>query len=453
MTGGLPLSDQTGGDQTGNDQTGNSPGAPEKDTLDLERGAGHPPGAAGGSVAAELEAAAARTDAAGEQKVSWLELFFDLVFVVAFDQLAKRLGGAPTLENVAEFTLLFAAVWWAWSGNTVYAARYGNSGRLYRWGTLGELIMVGMIALTLRGDLHDIAGYFALAFGINRAIQAALHLWVGGASPELRGFARPLGVATGLSALIWMGSALLPWGGNAQLVAWTLALLLEVFTPILARDAGRAALPHAGHLPERVGLLQIIALGEIVTEVVGGARQQRLSVVTLLPALSAIILAVALWRLYFDQARALPLLGAHLQGRVSAMLAWLYGHFPFTLSVVMLSVGVGRSISSGSAQQAAVLQQFVAWPLAGALATLAFLRWTTLRLTGRRSDRSLWALLLGAVLAGLLGPTDLDPLRLHALVAALTVGIAVMVAGDASTRRLGQIEQRVTARLEEDPEP
>ena len=267
------------------------------------------------------------------------------------------------------------------------------------------------------------------------------------------GFARRLGVATGLSALVWMGSALLPWGGSAQLVAWTLALLLEVFTPVLARDAGRAALPHAGHLPERVGLLQIIALGEIVTEVVGGARQQRLSVATLLPSLCAIILAVSLWRLYFDQARGLPLLGAHLQGRVSSMLAWLYGHFPFTLSVVMLSVGAGHSISSASAQQAATLQQFVAWPLAGALVTLAFLRWTTLRLTERRTDRSLWALLVGAVLAGLLGPTDLDPLRLHAAAAALAVGVAVVVAGDSSTRRLGQIEQRITARLEEDPEP
>ncbi len=429
MTGGPPLSDQVGQVQ-----------------------GGVPPGRLPG-VAGELEVAAAQADAAQEQKVSWLELFFDLVFVVAFDQLARRLGSAPTFESVAEFTLLFAAVWWAWSGNTVYAARYGNAGRLYRWGTLGELILVAMVALTLRGDLGDIAGFFALAFGANRAVQAALHLWVGWQSPELRGFARRLGWATGLSALVWAGSVLLPWGGQGQLVAWTLALLLEIFTPILARDVGRAALPHAGHLPERVGLLQIIALGEIVTQVVGGARQQRLSAVTLLPALCAILLAVSLWRLYFDQARTLPLLGAHLQGRVDTMLAWFYGHFPFTLSVVMLSVGVGQSLGSGSARQAAVLQQFVAWPLAGALATLAFLRWTTLRLMGRRTDRSLWALLVGAVLAGLLGPTDLDPLRLHALAAALTITVAVLVATDASTRRLGQIEQRVTARLAEDPEP
>ncbi|MFC5848035.1 low temperature requirement protein A [Deinococcus petrolearius] len=422
------------------------------DTLDLERGTGDPPGGPVGGVAATLEAAAARADAAQEQKVSWLELFFDLVFVVAFDQLAKRLGGAPTFESVAEFTLLFAAVWWAWSGNTVYAARYGNEERLYRWGTLGELVSMGMIALTVRGDLSDIGGFFALAFGVNRAIQAVLNLRVGRRSPEFRGFARRLGLTTGLSALVWVGSVLLPWGSGAQLLAWTLALLLEVLAPVLMRDAGRAALPHAGHLPERVGLLQIIALGEIVTEVVGGARQQRLSVATLLPSLLAIILAVSLWRLYFDQARGLPLLGAHLQGRVSSMLAWLYAHFPFTLAVVMLSVGAGRSISSASAQQAATLQQFVAWPLAGALATLAFLRWTTLRLTGQRADRSLWALLLGAALAALLGPTDLDPLRLHALAAALAVTVAVVVAGDPSTRRLGQIEERVTARLEEEPQ-
>ena len=105
-----------------------------------------------------------------------------------------------------------------------------------------------------------------------------------------------------------------------------------------------------------------------------------------------------------------------------------------------------------SAQQAAAVQQFVAWPLAGALLTLAFLRWTTLRLTDRRSDRSFWALVLGALAAAALGPTDLDPLRLHAAAAALTVLVAAVVAGDPSTRRLGQIEERITARLEEDPE-
>ncbi|SEJ68933.1 Low temperature requirement protein LtrA [Deinococcus reticulitermitis] len=390
------------------------------------------------------------TPAGAEQKVSWLELFFDLIFVVAFDQLAKRLGDSVSLENVGVFALMFTAVWWSWSGNSTFAARYGNESRVYRWGTVAQLVSMAMIALAERGDLEETGGFFAVAFGLNRLIHAALHLWADRQSPEALAYSRAVAAAAGVTGALWLGSALLPGGGRAQLTLWGLALALDILAPILIRQKGLQALPHEAHLPERVGLLQIIALGTVITEIVSGGRGQRLSAATLLPAFLSILTTVALWRLYFDQARSLPLLAAHLAGRVGSMLAWLYGHLPFTLSVVMLGVGLGHGISSGKASEIDRFQPFVVWSLAGAFATLAFLRWNSRRVAGQRGlDRSLVTLLAAALGAALLSRPDLDTRQLHGAAALLTVTAAVLVATDPATRRLGQLEQRVSEVIEE----
>lgn len=380
-----------------------------------------------------------------EQRVTWLELFFDLIFVVAFDQLAKRLGDAPSGANIGIFLLLFTAVWWAWAGNTTFAARHGNERRVYRWGSLLQLVTLGVIALTERGDLDQTGSAFALAYAANRLVLVGMHLVILRRDQDAAAYTRPTVIGYGIAALIWLGSALLT--GGAQIVAWGVALAVDLLTPLLIRRRHGAALPHQEHLPERVGLLQIIALGGIVTEVVTGGRQRDLTPEALGAALFAIATAVALWRLYFDQARALPVVHAHRVGRVGAFLAWLYGHLPFTISVVMLGVGLGHGIGDTGPARDAANRELVAWPLAGALLTLALLRWNARRLTSHRTwlDRSLLALLAGAPVAAALAFSGLGTLALHAAVAALTLGLALIIATDPLTRRLGQIEERLGA--------
>ncbi|ACO45812.1 low temperature requirement protein A [Deinococcus deserti] len=399
----------------------------------------------------------AGTPVHNDQKVTWLELFFDLIFVVAFDQLAKRLGDSPQLENLGEFGLMFTAVWWAWAGNTMLAARYGNETRAYRWGTVAQLVSMGMLALTLRGDLKDTGMAFALAYGTNRVLQVVMHFALAREVPGGAPFAQQSSAPLALAAGVWLISAWLPGGSTLQILLWCAALLADMIIPVVIQARvgnAHSSLPHEGHLPERVGLLQIIALGAIVTEVVNGSRQQEMNLVTLAPALSAILLTVALWRLYFDQARTLPLLGAHVEGQVQRMQAWLYGHLPFTLSVVMLGVGLGHGLSGVDAKKDAVNQQFVAWPLASAFLTLCFLRWNSRRVARQRGmDRSLMAMWAGAFGAAAVGFIDLDTVQLHALVAVLTVGASLIVATDPATRRLGKLEEEVTEQLDEGEAP
>lgn len=109
----------------------------------------------------------------------------------------------------------------------------------------------------------------------------------------------------------------------------------------------------------------------------------------------------------------------------------------------MLAVGLGHGISDTEHERDAVNRQLVAWPLAGALLSLALLRWNALRLTSHAValDRSLLALLLGALIAAALSWSGFGTLALHAAVLALTLPLALIVATDATTRRLGRIEE------------
>ncbi|GAA5435629.1 low temperature requirement protein A [Deinococcus aquaticus] len=408
-------------------------------------------------------------DAQGEptQRVTWLELFYDLIFVVAFDQLALRLGDAHSPENLLVFGLTFTAVWWAWANNTLFAARYGNERRTYRLVTLAQLLTMTLLAMTLRGDLSDTGAWFALAYAVNHLLQAGLYLrasrtvtadqvpsgagGTGDGSVEGRAlFARHMAGLFALAAALWIASAFLPGGGAAQLSVWVVALLVDVLRAPLIRSGHQHAPPHAGHLPERVGLLQIIALGAIVTEIVGGGRQQALTPATLLPAMGGVLTVVALWQLYFSQARTLPLLETRRAGQIRHLLAWLYAHLPFTLSVVTLGVGLGHTLGSADPAEDAAYQKLLTFPLAGAFLSLAFLRLNALRITRRtRRDRSLLALLLGGVLAAALAVPDLDTPRLLLLVTALSVTVAGVVSTDPATRRLNVIEEQS---VDTDPE-
>ncbi|GHF98027.1 hypothetical protein GCM10017783_07480 [Deinococcus piscis] len=379
---------------------------------------------------------------ANEQKVSWLELFFDLIFVTSFDQLAKRLGDSFSPENVFIFLLMFAALWSVWAGNTQFAARFGNDHRIYRWGTLVELLTLGVLSLTLRGDLSDVGWLFAAAYAFNRFTLVVMYLLVSRSEPAAARFSQITAAGLGLSGVLWLLS--IPSSDTLTLVLWGLALLVTVGTPLVAQRYHHNALPHHEHLPERVGLLQIIALGGIVTELVAGGRQQQLALLDQAPTFLALVTCIALFRLYFDQSRALPVLMANLQSRGGTLMAWLYAHLPLTIAIMMLGVGFGHGIAYEDEHHDQLNLSLVSWSLAAVFASLGLIRYAASRLTSVPSlDRSMAALLLGLAVSLGLAATHIDTLILHLATAAVTVVIALVTAKDAATKRLSAVEERI----------
>ncbi|MFC4455014.1 low temperature requirement protein A [Deinococcus sonorensis] len=308
---------------------------------------------------------------AASQRVSWLELFFDLLFVTAFDQLAQRYGKQLSLPGFGIFALMFVAVWWAWLGNTSFAARYGNVGRPYRWGTLLQIVATAMLALAIQGDLKDVGWLFAAAYAAGRVALILIYAWHGRQNGMPEGERRLVGGFV-VSTLLWVLSA--PLHGAAQWGLWIGALLLDLVVSLYVESRYQREQPHQEHYPERVGTLIIISLGSAITNLVISAGHQQLRFSDQLPMLLALVCTLALWRMYFDEANGLPARLAAQRGHRSTLLSWTYAHLPLTLALTVLAVGLGLDIRSGDRYSALQAQVVISSSLASVFLSLVLVR-------------------------------------------------------------------------------
>jgi low temperature requirement protein LtrA len=389
---------------------------------------------------------------AAEQPVSWLELFFDLVFVTAFDRLAQRLLTRPDLPTFGVFLLMFVALWWAWLGNTNFAARYGNTCRSYRWGTLAQMLTVAALAVSVRGDLADVGAFFALAYAANRTILVVAVLFRGWEEGHLAPGDRTLALGFMSGAALWVASAWL--SGPAQLLLWGVALALDLACVLYTEARYNRETPHRGHFPERLGLLLIVFLGAVVTELIRGAAEQRLRPADQLPAVLAFLTIMAIWRLYFDEAHTLPALLAERRGRVGTLLAWSYTHLPLMLALSVLSVGFGLGIAEQGAEADRHERLLVSSALAVTFVSLTLLRFFSVRPlnAGTTTPSRLRPALSLSSVARLTGAALVLPLiavpvstpGYQAACAVITLGVAYLSWRDPVRAALNQLEERLT---------
>lgn len=104
-----------------------------------------------------------RTYDKGDRETTWLELFFDLVFVVVVDQVSQRLRGPITTTTVGGFTVLAVLVWWAWVGYVYYVDRFGTDDLRDRLITLVQMGAATAIAVRAHDALGKGAASFAIA--------------------------------------------------------------------------------------------------------------------------------------------------------------------------------------------------------------------------------------------------------------------------------------------------
>jgi low temperature requirement protein LtrA len=108
------------------------------------------------------------------RKVTWLELFFDLVFVAAVAQVADPLRAEYTIAGLVRFTPLFVLIWWAWTGHTVFSTRFDSDDGLQRGLTLVQVFAVAAMAANAKDalDSRSSAG-FAAAYAAVRFVLVA----------------------------------------------------------------------------------------------------------------------------------------------------------------------------------------------------------------------------------------------------------------------------------------
>jgi low temperature requirement protein LtrA len=282
----------------------------------------------------------------GAGRVTFLELFFDLVFVFAVTQLSHLLLTHLTGRGAVQTMLLLLAVWWAWIDTAWVTNWFDPDHRAMRLVLfpimLGSLIMSTAIpeAFGTRGLIF--AGAYA-AIQISRSAFAVVSL---GSQPALRrNFVRILCWKL-VSGALWVAGGLAHGGTRESL--WLAAVIFEYaapvtgfYTPGLGRSTISDWTISGGHLAERCQLFLIIALGESILVIGSTVGTVAFSAARLAALLAAFLGSVGLWWIYFDRSAdegGEVIEQADDPGRL-ARSAYTYDHLPMVAGIIVTAVG------------------------------------------------------------------------------------------------------------------
>lgn len=280
-------------------------------------------------------------------RVTFVELFFDLVFVFAITQLSHTLLEHLSLVGLLQTTLLFMAVWWVWI-YTSWVTNWLDPEKTPVRLLLFALMLAGLVLSTSIPKAFESKGLaFAGAYVVMQVGRSLFMLWaLKGHSPgNYRNFQR-ITSWLALSALFWIAGAFAD--GNMRFALWAGALLIEYVAPSLGFWTPRLGASttsdwdvEGGHLAERCALFVIIALGESV--LVTGATFGKLAwtPATVAAFLVAFIGSVAMWWIYFNigaERGSRHIAASDDPGRV-ARLAYTYMHLPLVAGIIVAAVG------------------------------------------------------------------------------------------------------------------
>ncbi len=309
-----------------------------------------------------------------ERKVSWLELFYDLVFVVTVAELSHSLSSHVTGQGVIAFVLLFIPVWWVWIGGTFYNERFETEDVSNRLFTFLQMLPVGALAVFAHDALGETSTGFALSYAAARLLIVLLW-WRGGRHVEVfRPVANRYVTGFNISAALFAVSVFV--SPPARFVLWGIGLLIDLVTPVTTLELQKR-LPRysTSRLPERFGLFVIIVLGESIVGVVSGvAAKHALTPAVGLTAALGMALAFGLWWVYFDF-----IARRHPRPGIWRSLAWSYLHLP----LVMAITAVGAGVLNVTSLDGGALPGEVRWLMAGAVAA-ALITMGAIELTLRR---------------------------------------------------------------------
>jgi low temperature requirement protein LtrA len=280
------------------------------------------------------------------ERVSTLELFFDLVFVFTATQLTAVLVDDLSWSSLGQVMLVLGLIWWMYAGYAWLTNAVSTRGISRRVVLLGG--MAGYLILALA--IPDAFSGTGLSFGLAYALVVVVHgtLYVRLASDRsaeaIRGIV-PFNLAS--AALVVVGGAL---GGTVQAVLWTIAVALEWTTPRLAgRGESQQDFEIApAHFVERHGLVIIVAIGESVVAIGIGAAGLAVNAELVLVAILGLVLAAGLWWAYFGadddaQAEAALTRAAPHERPWMALHGFGMAHFFLLLGIVLVAVGLKKA--------------------------------------------------------------------------------------------------------------
>ena len=400
-----------------------------------------------------------------QRRVAWLELFYDLIYVATIIQLGDALSHHVDVAGFIAFGALFLPLWWTWTGFTFYSNRYFVDDMLHRGLVFAQMAGIGTMALSVHKVFEGDWTQFISAYVLVRLLLVAMYVRTWIQDPESRDFTGVFARGFSLGAALWAASLFVGWPWFYLVCGAAMAVDLIVPFAGGSRSVVERSPIDLPHMTERYGLLTIIVLGESFVKILGSivswqedlaeaASRGAGSVIDAVHhgaaaaakagaqdptsmALVAVVIIVCLWWIYFDDVA-----GSRLKPVRSGPFVWVYAHYPLTVAITGMAVGVKKIIFQPPQEPA---YDAYRWLLAGSLAlallSVAAIDHVTERRQAELSDRSRVQMRVVSGLAVLLlAPTGAF-LPAWAFLGLIAAACVVQVVFDLSMAPLGMDEE------------
>jgi low temperature requirement protein LtrA len=281
-----------------------------------------------------------------EERVTPLELFFDLVFVLAITQCTALMAHTPTWEGLVRGLLALGVLWWCWVGYAWLTSVVDPEEGAVRIAMFGSMAALLVAAIAVPNAFNDEGLVFAIAYGIARYAQVILLYIAGRDNRDLQH-----SVIVGLLFSTTIGVGLLvvasQTDGVTQGILWAAALAIDMAGPLFFGVEGWMLVP--GHFAERHGLIVLIAIGESIVAV-GAAATSHLDAGVITATVLGIVVAAAFWWLYFDvvavvAGRRLARLPAGREQNSMARDSYSFLHFPMVAGIILVALGMKKTLA------------------------------------------------------------------------------------------------------------
>jgi len=274
---------------------------------------------------------------------TWLELFFDLVYVAILVELGSRLSSNFTLSGVIEFAALFVPIWWSWLALVFYTRYFPSDDIGQRALTAVYMFFMIMLAFEIHAVTSDTLSYFVVSYGFTKLVLAFMYLRAWHQFPEYR-------ATTSHNAAIYFGLWLL-WMGIAIVAPqnfwlWGLAIGIDILIPLIIRGSHTlrnkqepAHPPLKRHyMLHRFGELTIIVLGEFFIKLIASSSGTTIQPFNFYLAACMLMISLSMWWLYFDHTD-------HVQLNIEQAkpVYWIYTHY-FLLAAITAYGVVGTKV-------------------------------------------------------------------------------------------------------------
>jgi low temperature requirement protein LtrA len=379
------------------------------------------------------------------ERVTSLELFFDLVFVLALTQCTALMASTPTATGVLHGLLILGVLWWSWVGYAWLTSVIDPEEGSVRLVMLAAMAALLVASLCVPGAFGGDALLFACAYGAVRAAHIALFLLASRGDAALRRSVAGLAAGTAIGVGLLIAAAIA--GGGLRLGLWGLALVLDTGEPFFFGAEGWKLVP--GHFADRHGAIIIIALGESIVAI-GAGSSASVEAGVVAAAVLGMVVAGALWWLYFDVVAIVAerRLMAAAEGRERNEIArdsYSYLHFPMVAGIALVALGLKKTLGRVDDPLAVV-------PAAGMLggAALYLVAHVAFRWRNRHSISRQRLLCAGLLVALLFVEVAVKPPALATL-GTLAVVLSALIAYEAL--RFAEARDRVRHQLARDGFP